>query len=81
MLTYQQAKKAAQSCGYDIREGSYQGTTDDRLGRWYVVSPNGSGFRPWGAGYATRTAAWHACLDRMHEFESMERFKRAAKSA
>jgi hypothetical protein len=25
----------AKAAGYYVREGSYQGTTDDRLGRWY----------------------------------------------
>lgn len=39
-----------------VREGSYSGTTDDRLGRWYVGS-DGEVFRPYGAGHRTRREA------------------------
>ena len=59
-MTLHTARKIARAAGYDIREGSYRGATDDRLGRWYVVSPNDNGFRPYGAGHATKTAAWIA---------------------
>ena len=59
-MTINQAKKIAREAGYDIREGSYIGTTDDRLGTWYVTHESDNGFRPYGAGHATKTAAWQA---------------------
>ena len=43
--------------GYYVREGSYQRTYDDRLGRWYI-GLHGHPFYPWGEGYATPAAAW-----------------------
>ena len=42
--------------GYDVIQGAYQGTTDDRLGRWYLVR-TGKPVRKWGAGYPSRRAA------------------------
>ena len=59
----QTARKQAQALGYFVREGSYQGTTDDRLGRWYYGHQDDDGFRPWGAGYATQREAWEAALE------------------
>lgn len=55
-------RKAAQAAGYFIREGSYQGTTDDRLGRWYV-GREGEMFAPHGAGYRTQGEAWAAAAE------------------
>ena len=57
------AKRVAIAAGYDIREGSYTGTTDDRLGHWYVTHESDDTFRPYGAGYATKTAAWNAAFE------------------
>jgi hypothetical protein len=57
------ARKAAKSAGYYIREGSYIGTTDDRLGRWYTGHHDADFFRPYGAGYATQGDAWLAIAD------------------
>lgn len=59
------AKKIASAAGYYVREGSYQGTTDDRLGRWYFGHKSDNGFRPYGAGHPTQTAAWEAALEHM----------------
>jgi hypothetical protein len=56
------ARRSAKSAGYYVREGSYQGTPDDRLGRWYVGHDDGD-FRPYGAGYATQSAAWLAAAE------------------
>lgn len=46
------------NAGYDVRRGSFSGTTDDRLDRWYVQTPQG--YRPFGPGHKTRRAAWQA---------------------
>jgi hypothetical protein len=59
------ARKAAQTAGYYIREGSYSGTTDDRLGRWYVGHKDDDFFRPYGRGYATQGDAWIAIADEL----------------
>lgn len=61
------ARKAAQADGYYIREGSYRGTTDDRLGRWYVGHNSDDFFRPFGSGHATQGAAWLAIADDLAE--------------
>ena len=53
------ARRAAMAAGYYIREGAYQGTTDDCLGRWYV-GKEGEPFRPHGAGHRTQGEAWRA---------------------
>lgn len=44
-----------------VRQGSYIGTTDDRLGRWYA-GEDGYGFRPWGAGFSSRREAAEAVV-------------------
>jgi len=54
------ARKAAKAAGYYVREGSYRGTTDDRLGRWYIGHASDNFFRPFGAGYPTQATAWIA---------------------
>ena len=59
----QSAQKQAKALGYYIREGSYQGITDDRLGRWYYGHESDDGFRPYGAGHKTQRDAWEAALD------------------
>ena len=55
-------RKAAETAGYFIREGSYQGTTDDQLGRWYV-GREGELFRPYGPGFRTKGEAWAAAAE------------------
>lgn len=55
-------RRQAKAAGYYVREGSYYGTTDDRIGRWYVGHPSHNGFRPWGPGYPTQKAAWESIL-------------------
>lgn len=55
-------RKAAKEAGYYVREGAYTGTTDDRLGRWYV-GKEGEGFRPLGAGYRTQREAWQRAIE------------------
>lgn len=57
------ARVIARGLGYYVRQGSYQGTTDDRLGRWYVGHDDDNGFRPYGAGHPSQRAAWEAALD------------------
>ena len=57
------AKSYAQSHGYYIREGSYIGTTDDRLGRWYIGNNGDQFFRPYGAGHRTQREAWFAAAE------------------
>lgn len=59
----QSARKQAQALGYYVREGSYIGTTDDRLGRWYWGHKSFNGFRPYGPGYRTQREAWEAALE------------------
>jgi hypothetical protein len=59
------ARQAAVAGGYYIREGSYQGTTDDRLGRWYIGHETDRFFRPYGVGYRTQGEAWLAIADEM----------------
>lgn len=59
----QSARKRAQAAGYYVREGRYQGTTDDRLGRWYYGHEADAVFRPWGPGHRTQREAWQAALD------------------
>ena len=66
-LTTAQAKKIATAAGYYVREGSYLGTTDDRIGRWYVGHEDDNGFRPFGAGHRTRGDAWRAAALAMQE--------------
>lgn len=56
-------RKIAEAAGYYIREGSYYGTTDDRIGRWYVGHREDNGFRPWGAGHRTQREAWAAAAE------------------
>ena len=51
--------KLAKSLGYYIRQGEYQGTADNILGRWYV-GREGHLFAPYGRGYRTKKAAWEA---------------------
>ena len=54
------ARRVAQAAGYYVRQGSYIGTTDDRLGRWYIGCNSDDFFRPFGSGYRTQSAAWLA---------------------
>jgi hypothetical protein len=60
------ARSAAKAAGYYIRQGSFTGTTDDRLGRWYVGRED-EPFRPFGAGYATQADAWLSIADLCRE--------------
>lgn len=57
------ARRKAAQAGYYICEGSYTGTTDDRLGRWYTGHRDDNFFRPFGKGHATRGDAWLAIAD------------------
>ncbi len=61
------AAKQAKSAGYYIRRGSYMGTTDDRLDRWYVGHDGDNFFRPWGSGYRTQREAWEAAAEMSRE--------------
>jgi hypothetical protein len=57
------ASARAKAAGYYVREGSYTGTADDRLGRWYFGHEADVGFRPYGAGHPSQRAAWEAALE------------------
>lgn len=57
-----EARSKALAAGYYIRQGSYQGTPDDKLGRWYV-GHEGYPFQPHGAGHATQRDAWLAAAE------------------
>lgn len=46
--------------GYSIVRGAYQGTTDDRLDRWYVQHPTDTAIDRRGPGYATIAEAKRA---------------------
>lgn len=63
------AQRAASAAGYSLREGSYQGTTDDVLGTWYVVHESDEFFRPLGRGHATKGAAWLAAARTVRQNE------------
>ncbi len=56
------ARKAAEAAGYYVGPGSFRGTTDDRLGRWYTGC-HGEPFRPLGLGHATEGDAWLAAAE------------------
>jgi hypothetical protein len=47
------------AAGYYIRQGVFEDTPDDRLGRWYIGHRD-EDYRPHGAGYPTAAAAWRA---------------------
>ena len=57
------ARRVATAAGYDIRESSYRGTTDDVLGTYYVTHADDDNFRPYGRGHATKSAAWLAAAE------------------
>lgn len=49
--------------GMYVREGSFRGTTDDRLGRWYIGDSSDDFFRPFGAGHRTRMEAAEMAIE------------------
>jgi hypothetical protein len=53
--------RKARRMGYYVQQGEYQGTTDNRLGRWYI-GREGHPFRPDGTGHPTARAAWAAVV-------------------
>lgn len=59
------ARKKAQAAGYYIREGEYQSTADNRLGRWYSGHKDDEFFRPYGKGHATKGDAWLTVANEM----------------
>jgi len=46
-------RKQAAKLGWAITEGAYQGTSDDRLGRYYWDKADSDGIDRRGPGYAT----------------------------
>lgn len=68
----QTAKMTAKAAGYYIREGSYSGTTDDRLGRWYFGHTDDEGFYPYGAGHRTQADAWAAACEHAHRISEIK---------
>jgi hypothetical protein len=52
-MTEKQAKKL----GYSINRGSYQGTTDDRLDRWYIERDSNTMVDRRGGGFITKKLA------------------------
>ena len=65
------ARKTAEAAGFYIREGSYVGAGDDRLGRWYVADETANFFRPWGAGYRTKGEAWLAAAEQAADYADL----------
>jgi len=57
-MTISTVRSLARLAGYFVREGAYQGTSDDRLGRWYVGHEDDGAFRPYGEGYDSAGDAW-----------------------
>lgn len=47
--------------GYDIAEGDYHGTTDNRAGRWYLIKTSAP-LRKWGAGFGSRSLLLAHCV-------------------
>ncbi len=56
--------------GYTITRGAYQGTTDDRMDRWYVQSADDEAIDRRGAGHATLADA-KAAIDEMARMRSL----------
>jgi hypothetical protein len=54
--------KARTYRGWNIERGAYQGTTDDRLDRWYVQHPDRDVIDRRGPGFATLAEA-RAAID------------------
>src|SRR4051812_21039491 len=54
--------------GYYINEGSFSGTTDDRLGRWYVQHEKDQFSRKFGAGHRPQADA----IDAVRELIELE---------
>lgn len=79
-LTMHAARKIATEAGYTVYEGSLRGTTDDRLGRWYYDHTSQSR-RPYGAGHATKTAAWIAAAEHVQDAAASQAAVDAGRSA
>jgi len=56
------SRAVAAKAGFFVREGEYQGTTDNRLGRWYVGRV-GENFYPHGTGFSSQAQAWAAAAE------------------
>lgn len=67
--------------GMYVREGSYRGTTDDRLGRWYIGDRTDNFFRPFGAGHCTRMAAAEFAIEAIRYAGSVENINYVAANA
>jgi len=77
-LTLHAARKIATEAGYTVYEGSFRGTTDDRLGRWYY--DHTSQFRrPYGAGHATKTDAWIAAAEHVQDAAAFQAAENASR--
>lgn len=50
---------------FDAVEGSYSGTSDDVVGRWYIVDTTGDSMDKRGRGYASREEAIGSLVDRL----------------
>lgn len=59
---------AARAAGWFVREGVFQGTSDDCLGRWYVGRRD-LPYRPYGRGFATVAEAWRAAASLQGELD------------
>ena len=55
--------------GYEVNRGSYMGTTDDRLDRWYIERTDADAVDRRGRGYRTRREAL-AEIDRIVEMSA-----------
>ena len=51
--------------GHRLIEGSYQGTSDDRLGRWYIIHEDDDLMDKRGAGHGSIASALDELADRI----------------
>lgn len=62
----------ARAAGYEIVRGSYRGTSDDRLDRWYIERIDSHIVSRLGSGYSTRGDALWALTERLAADEAMD---------
>ncbi len=60
----------ARRLGWELTRGAYQGTTDDRLDRWYWQRIGSNAIDRTGPGYGTIGEALDALLDRVLGYEA-----------
>jgi len=61
-MTVKQAKKL----GYEIQEGDYLGTSDNRANRWYIIRDDDDILDKRGIGFASKKEALQEIEDRLN---------------